>query len=391
MAQHDQVIDNGPGLAVRTDFNAALAALFSSSSGAVEPAVKVAGQLWFNTTTGKLQVRNSGNTAWQSLTGELAGTVSITSPVTFSGASAGATTPLIEVRDSVTTTGATGNAVLAINKQNSATEALIFGNDGNGAALIGGNNVPLRFGKWVSGVFTEYMNMSAAGVFTFASGTQSVIVSAVSGSPGLEISGGSPNIKLTDTTASAYDFWMHADAQNWYVLVDRTASGTWDTPHPLMIEADTNKGFLFGSEMLTVANADTLGVVPEARTVTAGNGLTGGGALSANITLTMGTPGSLSNSTTNAVTATSHTHALGFTASEVYEGTAATNTTFPIGHTVLVNNFVSSILNNAAVVVRLHSSEADNAYEASGSGTALAGTWRARGRSGGIGLAQRVA
>jgi hypothetical protein len=50
--------------------------------------------------------------------------------------------------------------------------------------------------------------------------------------------------------------------------------------------------------------------VPTGRTVTAGNGLSGGGALSANITVTMGTPGSCSTSTSNAVTATSHTHAI---------------------------------------------------------------------------------
>lgn len=64
MAQHDYVIDNGPGLAVRTDINAALAAIQSSNSGTVEPASKVPGQVWFNTTTGQLQMRNTGNTAW---------------------------------------------------------------------------------------------------------------------------------------------------------------------------------------------------------------------------------------------------------------------------------------------------------------------------------------
>ena len=50
--------------------------------------------------------------------------------------------------------------------------------------------------------------------------------------------------------------------------------------------------------------------VPVGRTVTAGNGLTGGGALSGNITVTLGTPGTLTVSTSNAVTADSHTHAI---------------------------------------------------------------------------------
>jgi hypothetical protein len=46
------------------------------------------------------------------------------------------------------------------------------------------------------------------------------------------------------------------------------------------------------------------------RTIIAGNGLTGGGDLAADRTLTLGTPGTLSGSTPNAVTAESHTHAI---------------------------------------------------------------------------------
>ena len=44
--------------------------------------------------------------------------------------------------------------------------------------------------------------------------------------------------------------------------------------------------------------------------VTAGNGLTGGGQLTANVTVTMGTPSSITSSSTNSVTSTSHTHAI---------------------------------------------------------------------------------
>ena len=42
----------------------------------------------------------------------------------------------------------------------------------------------------------------------------------------------------------------------------------------------------------------------------AGNGLTGGGTLAANRTLTLGTPSSITASSTNSVTTTSHTHAI---------------------------------------------------------------------------------
>ena len=43
-------------------------------------------------------------------------------------------------------------------------------------------------------------------------------------------------------------------------------------------------------------------------TLTAGNGLSGGGTLEINRTLTLGTPSKITGSTTNSVTATSHTH-----------------------------------------------------------------------------------
>ena len=46
------------------------------------------------------------------------------------------------------------------------------------------------------------------------------------------------------------------------------------------------------------------------RSIVAGNGLSGGGALNANRTLTLGTPSTLTAATTDAVTATSHTHAI---------------------------------------------------------------------------------
>ncbi|MDE3825056.1 phage tail protein [Sinorhizobium meliloti] len=368
MAQHDMVVDNAPGLAVRSDINAALAALVSSSSGTVEPLTKVAGQLWFNTSSGLLSLRNAANTAWVGVASQLGGTVTLTSPLSFTGTSTGVGAGLIAVRDSVVTVGAEGNVVFAINKQNSATHGLMLGNDGNGAALIGNNNAALRFGKWVSGVFTEYLNMTSAGIFTFA-GTQQVIIGGAGG--GIEIAGATPSIKMKDTTASAYDFWMHVDAQNWYVLVDRDGNGAYETPHPLTLEADTNKGFLFGSEIMTTATA----IVSPTTQVIAGNGLTGGGALSANVTLNVGTPGNITNSSTNTVGADTHAHALGFTAAEVYAGTGASDTALPLGHTIFVALGAARYDNNSAQTISLSGT---TGYVV-GTTAPLAGTWRSRG------------
>jgi hypothetical protein len=58
-----------------------------------------------------------------------------------------------------------------------------------------------------------------------------------------------------------------------------------------------------------IATADTH-VAHSGVTLTAGDGLTGGGTIAASRTFTLGTPSSLSVSTTNGVTAASHTHAI---------------------------------------------------------------------------------
>ena len=64
MAQHDGVISNASGAAVRADLNNALAALITNSSGATSPGTTYAFQFWADTTTGQLKIRNSSNSAW---------------------------------------------------------------------------------------------------------------------------------------------------------------------------------------------------------------------------------------------------------------------------------------------------------------------------------------
>ena len=76
MSQHDYVIANGTGAAVRSDLNNALAAIVSQNSGATEPATMYAYQWWADTTTGLLKLRNAANSAWITLR-ELDGTLTI--------------------------------------------------------------------------------------------------------------------------------------------------------------------------------------------------------------------------------------------------------------------------------------------------------------------------
>jgi hypothetical protein len=109
MSQHDMVIDNGPGLGVRTDIIAALQALASCSLGPIEPTVMYAGQLWLDTSVaapGLLRMRDQSNAAWidvplagmagfvaktgDTMTGTLNGTDfvasgSVTAPASFIG------------------------------------------------------------------------------------------------------------------------------------------------------------------------------------------------------------------------------------------------------------------------------------------------------------------
>gem|GEM_PF-1735894 len=76
MAQHDYVIANGSGAAVRSDLNNALAAIVTNNSGSTEPATMYAYQFWADTTAGLLKLRNSANNAWITLR-ELDGTLTI--------------------------------------------------------------------------------------------------------------------------------------------------------------------------------------------------------------------------------------------------------------------------------------------------------------------------
>lgn len=75
----------------------------------------------------------------------------------------------------------------------------------------------------------------------------------------------------------------------------------------------------------TLAVHTSLGLVASTRAMTAGNGLTGGGDLSANRTIAMGTPSTLDASTINTVSAISHAHAVTTTSVGAASTIVATN------------------------------------------------------------------
>lgn len=84
-----------------------------------------------------------------------------------SGTSASETERMMDVRDARTTVGGIGNAVFSVARQNSNNPAVTIGNDGNNAGLIGADNATLRIGKWVSGVFTDAIQVLTTGVTNF--------------------------------------------------------------------------------------------------------------------------------------------------------------------------------------------------------------------------------
>jgi len=67
MSQHDYVISNDIGSAVRSDLNNALGAIATINSGATEPSTTYAYQLWMDTSSNVLKIRNSANSAWYTL------------------------------------------------------------------------------------------------------------------------------------------------------------------------------------------------------------------------------------------------------------------------------------------------------------------------------------
>ena len=99
MAQHDYVIANGTGAAVRSDLNAGFAAIVSQNSGATAPSTTYAYQSWADTTAGVMKMRNGANNAWitlYQLDGEW-------STIAFENGTAAA--PSIYFKDSGTDTG----------------------------------------------------------------------------------------------------------------------------------------------------------------------------------------------------------------------------------------------------------------------------------------------
>ncbi len=64
MSQHDYVIENANGAAVRADLNSALQAIVTLNSGASAPSTTYANMLWYDTANSLLKKRTNANDGW---------------------------------------------------------------------------------------------------------------------------------------------------------------------------------------------------------------------------------------------------------------------------------------------------------------------------------------
>ena len=88
-----------------------------------------------------------------------------------------------------------------------------------------------------------------------------------------------------------------------------------------------NNVTISGTLTATVENAtNATNATNLSRSIIAGNGLTGGGQLNGNVTLTLGNPATITGSTSNQVTSTGHSHAVSIDLGSTISTTAVTIT-----------------------------------------------------------------
>jgi len=136
VAQHDYVIANGTGSAVRSDLNDALAAIVSMNSGSTEPSATFAFQFWADTNANLLKMRNSANDGWielRQLDGEF---------TSVSVANGTAAAPSIFFNASGTDTGIYSNGTDSVDVSTGGTRRLDIGSAGD--VTVRGGNVTLN-------------------------------------------------------------------------------------------------------------------------------------------------------------------------------------------------------------------------------------------------------
>jgi hypothetical protein len=189
VAQHDYVIANGTGAAVRSDLNGALAAIATNNSGATEPTTTYAYQWWPDTTTGLLKIRNAANSAWVTV-GTLASTnlgLASLAGATFTGDVILGTTTALELPDGTTAQrpGTPVNGMIRYNttlNQFEGYKASAWGAIGGGATGGSSDDIFYENGQTVTTNYTlsTGKNAMSAGPITINSGVTVTVPSGQS-------------------------------------------------------------------------------------------------------------------------------------------------------------------------------------------------------------------
>jgi hypothetical protein len=204
MSQHDFNIANQSFPATRTDLNNALAALASTSSGDAEPGTTYANQLWYETDTNTLKIRNEANSAWIEIA-----TIDQTSgnvlSITTQGLTIGAT--------ALTATGTEINQLAAI------TRGSILYGDASGATAR------LAKGAVDTVLTSDGTDISWAAAQGGASTTLGAVGTyAMLGEPLNDRPARSPG---DDVAASSVLYYAGLTADNEYASFSSSPSGTW--------------------------------------------------------------------------------------------------------------------------------------------------------------------
>jgi len=189
VAQHDYVISNGTGAAVRSDLNGALAAIATINSGATAPTTTYAFQLWADTTTGLLKIRNAANSAFVTV-GTLASTnlgLASLAGATFTGNVILATTTALELPDGTTgqRPGTPVNGMIRYNttlNQFEGYKASAWGAIGGGATGGSSDDIFYENGQTVTTNYTlsTGKNAMSAGPITINAGVTVTVPSGAS-------------------------------------------------------------------------------------------------------------------------------------------------------------------------------------------------------------------
>lgn len=143
------------------------------------------------------------------------------------------------------------------------TASAIVARDANGnfsattitAALSGNASTASSAAKLTTARKINGVSFNGTSDITVADATK-VLKTGDTMSGSLTIKNASPRLVLTETDGLTY--YVIATGSNFYVLADRDASGGWESPHPLQLNANSGLARVFGYDIFHSGNSATV-------------------------------------------------------------------------------------------------------------------------------------